>query len=323
MTKFPAAVSIAPLGNGAAVVAFDIGGTDIKAALFDQSGAMLGTTRVPTPHRGADTVEAVMQQIVELTDGFAAEFPLVQPRGAGLIAPGLVDDDKGIAIQAANLQWVNAPFKRLAEARLSMPASFSHDVRAAGEAEFQLGAARPYTDVAIIVIGTGIAASLFIGGRTHSAGGYAGELGHSIIDPIGEQCACGSTGCLETIASAGAIVRRYERMTGVQVTGAKAVIARAADGDLRAKAIWSDALDALAVSIAQLAAVLAPEAIVIGGGLAQAGDALLVPLRARVQDLLSFQRHPVLVAASIGENAGLLGAALRARAMVSAAGAAS
>ena len=320
MTNFPAAVSIEPLGDGAAVVAFDIGGTDIKAALFDASGAMLGLTRVPTPHRGVHTVDAVMQEIAELTAGFAADFPLVQPLAVGLIAPGIVDDDRGIGIHAANLQWADAPFKHLAEKRLGMPASFSHDVRAAGEAEFRLGAALPYRDVAVVVIGTGIAASLFIGGRPHSAGGYAGELGHSIVDPAGELCACGSTGCLETIASAGAIVRRYERATGSKLPGAKEIIERARNGDSEAQSIWNDALDALALSIAQLAAVLAPEAIVIGGGLAQAGDALLVPLRTRVDNLLSFQRLPVVVAASIGENAGLLGAALHARAAAVAAG---
>lgn len=320
MTISAAPVAIKRLGDGAAVVAFDIGGTDIKAALFDASGAMLGLTRVPTAHRGAHTVEAVMQQIGELTAGFAVEFPLVRPQAAGLIAPGLVDDDRGIGIHAANLQWTDAPFKRLAEERLGIPASFSHDVRAAGEAEFRLGAAQPYRDVAIIVIGTGIAASLFIGGRAHSAGGYAGELGHSIIDPAGQSCACGSTGCLETIASAGAIVRRYEAMTGVKLPGAKAVIARAVDGDATAESIWSEALDALALGIAQLAAVLAPEAIVIGGGLAQAGDVLFDPLRARLSALLSFQRHPLVTGASLGENAGLLGAALRARAAAAAGG---
>lgn len=309
-----------PLGRGVAVVAFDIGGTDIKAALFDTSGAMLGLTRVPTPHVGTNTVAAVMQLVVELTARFAVDFPFVVARAVGLIAPGLVDDEQGIGIHAANLQWTDAPFKLFAEARLDMPASFSHDVRAAGEAEFQLGAARPFQDVAIIVIGTGIAASLFLGGRPHSAGGYAGELGHSIVDTAGELCACGSSGCLETIASAGAIVRRYERAVGVKPTGAKEVIARAAAGDTTAQHIWADALDALALSIAQLAAVLAPEAIVIGGGLAQAGDALFIPLRERVENLLSFQRHPVLVAASIGENAGLLGAALRARAAAAAVG---
>lgn len=302
-----------PLGDGDAVIAIDVGGTDTKAALFDGSGRMLGLSRTPTPLDGVRTASAVIARVHELSRSFAADFPHVTPRAVGLLAPGLVDDEAGIGILATNLHWSNVPFKHLTEDLVGLPTSFTHDVRAAGEAEFRLGAGRPYRDLVVMVIGTGIAASLFIDGHAHTGGGYAGEIGHSIVDPNGPVCACGSRGCLETIASAGAIARRYEERTGVRPTGARDVLARAAAGDATAEQIWGEALDALALSIAQLAAVLAPEAVVIGGGLAQAGERLFVPLRQRVDALLSFHRRPVLVPALIGENAGLLGAALRAR----------
>jgi glucokinase len=308
------------LGAGSAVVAFDVGGTDTKAALFDTTGRMLGLSRTATPHRGAGTAEAVLELVQDLTIRFAGDFPEVAPIAAGLIAPGLVDDDRGIGIQATNLEWKDVPFKQLAEARLHIPASFSHDVRAAGEAEYRLGAARPYRDVVVIVIGTGIAGSIVIGGLAHVAGGYAGEIGHSIVDPAGEKCVCGARGCLETVASAGAIARRYSLATGTRPAGARDVLERAQVGDTVARRIWDEALDALALSIAQLTAFLAPEAIVIGGGLAQAGDVLFVPLRERVNALLSFHRRPALVPAMFGENAGLIGAALRARDLVRDAG---
>ena len=306
-----------PLGNGPAVIAVDVGGTDTKAALFDQSGRMLGLSRTPTPHDGAGTALAVIGKVQELTLQFAADFPGVHPQAVGLLAPGVVDDDAGIGILSANLQWSNVPFKQLTEDLVHLPTTFSHDVRAAGEAEFRLGAARPYRNVVVLVIGTGIAGSLFINGRAHTGGGYAGEIGHSIVDPAGPVCGCGARGCLESIASAGALVRRYTELTGIRPSGAREVLALAQAGDAAAAAIWSDALDALALSIAQLAAVLAPEAVVIGGGLAQSGDRLFVPLRERVHALLSFHRRPVILPASIGENAGLLGGALRARDLVS------
>ncbi|GAA3859760.1 ROK family protein [Leifsonia kafniensis] len=302
-----------PLGDGDAVIAIDVGGTDTKAALFDESGQMLGLSRTPTPLDGANTATSVITRVHELTQQFAVDFPGVSPRAVGLLAPGLVDDDAGIGILSTNLHWSNVPFKQLTEQLVQLPTTFTHDVRAAGEAEFRLGAGRPYRDLVVMVIGTGIAASLFVDGHAHTGGGYAGEIGHAIVDPNGPVCACGSRGCLETIASAGAIARRYEERTGVRPTGARDVLARAADGDVAAEQIWSEALDALALSIAQLAAVLAPEAVVIGGGLAQAGDTLFVPLRERVDALLSFHRRPAIVPALIGENAGLLGAALRAR----------
>jgi glucokinase len=219
-------------------------------------------------------------------------------------------------VLSTNLHWSNVPFKQLTEDLIHLPTTFSHDVRAAGEAEFRLGAARPYRNVVVLVIGTGIAGSLFINGRAHTGAGYAGEIGHAIVNPNGPLCGCGSRGCLETVASAGAIVRRYEEVTGIRLGGAREVLALAHSGDPAASLIWREALDALALSIAQLAAVLAPEAIVIGGGLAQAGERLFGPVRARVDALLSFHRRPVIVPASIGENAGLLGAALRARDLV-------
>lgn len=303
-----------PLGPGINVAAFDVGGTDMKAALFDSSGLMLGLCRTPTPHRGTETAEAVLERVEELLAGFRRSFPHVRPGGIGLIAPGLVDDDRGIARTSVNLDWRDVPFRQLLEDRLHLPASFSHDVRAAGEAEFQLGAARGLGTVIIIIIGTGIAASVIVDGRAHVAGGFAGEVGHSIVDPQGERCACGARGCLETVGSAGAISRRYAEATGQDPVGAREVLALAAAGDLSARRIWNEALDALALGIAQLTAILAPEAVVIGGGLAEAGDALFLPLRERIDALLSFHRRPLVLPALIGENAGLIGAALRARA---------
>ena len=310
--------AVLSLGIGPAVMAIDIGGTDLKAALVDSAGHLLGLRREPTPHDGPDTAQAVLRRVKELAGEFARDYPLVAPVAAGLIAPGLVDDERGIAIQAVNLDWKDVPFRLLAEDLLSIPCAFSHDARAAGEAEFQLGAARHFRDVVVVVIGTGIAASIFIDGRVHSAGGYAGELGHSILDTTGQLCACGARGCLETVASAGAMVRRYRSETGVALTGADEVIEKAEAGDEIARRIWTDTLDALALSIVQFTAVLAPEAVVIGGGLAQAGDRLFVPLRERLHVLFSFHRRPLIVPALLGENAGLLGAALRARARLDA-----
>ncbi|GAB3121370.1 ROK family protein [Glaciibacter psychrotolerans] len=302
-----------PLGPGQAVLAIDVGGTDTKAALFDSTGTMLGLSRTPTPLCGTGTADAVLHRVRELRMQFATDFPDVPPHALGMLAPGLVDDDRGIGVLSANLHWSNIPFTQLAQDLLRLPTTFSHDVRAAGEAEFRLGAGRGYQNLVVLVIGTGIAGSLFIDGHAYSAGGFAGEIGHAIVDPLGPVCVCGSRGCLEAIASAGAIARRYHDRTGIKPDGARDVLLRSHSGDPDAAAVWNEALDALAVSIAQLAAILAPEAIVIGGGLAQAGDALVVPLRERVDALLSFHRRPVLLPAMLGENAGLLGAALRAR----------
>ncbi len=237
----------------------------------------------------------------------------MRPVAAAMSVPGLVDERAGVGIFASNLGWRDAPLRALAERELGLPVAVRHDVRAASEAEYRLGAATPYGDVVVLVIGTGIASGLVLDGRLHTGGGFAGEIGHALSDPEGERCACGATGCLETISSAGAIARRYRAASGIAVPGALEVLEAAAAGDVHAVRIWDDALRALAEQLARLVAVLAPEAIVIGGGLAQAGPALFDPLGERLDALLSFHRRPVLLPARLGDDAGLLGTALAAR----------
>lgn len=309
------------LGVGEAVLAFDVGGTDMKSALVDRHGRLLGLRRTPTPRGGDDPAGAIVAALATLAREHLADAPDVHPVAAGVSVPGLVDERSGVGIFASNLGWRNAPIRDLAERALGLPVAFGHDVRAAGDAEHRLGAAQGYGDVVVLAIGTGIASSLVLGGRPYAGGGFAGELGHALSDPHGERCACGAVGCLETIASAGAIARRYTAASGVPVRGAREVLAAAEAGDADAGRIWDDAITALAEALARLVAILAPEAVVIGGGLAQAGTALFGPLGERLDALLSFHRRPVLLHARLGDDAGLLGTALAARDLADSVGA--
>lgn len=306
--------AVRALGTGSPVLAFDVGGTDIKSALFDADGRALGLRRTPTPTPTADgdRTSAVLDRLEVLATQLRDEHRGVTPRAAGLVVPGIVDAAAGIGVFASNMGWRDAPLRALAAERLGLPVAFDHDVRAASWAEHELGGARAYDDAVILVIGTGIAGALLIGGRPYTAGGYAGEIGHSPIAD-GPACPCGARGCLEAVASAGAIARRYRDATGTAPDGAKDVIARAAAGDRVAADIWDSALDALTLSLAQLTAVVAPEAVVIGGGLSRAGGVLFDELRTRLAARLSFHRLPALVPAELSGNAGLIGAALRAR----------
>lgn len=308
----PAATGAPALGGGTPVLAFDVGGTDVKSALFDAEGRAIGLRRTPTPTGSGDRTPLILDHLHALARELIADHPDVVPRAAGLVVPGIVDPQAGIGVFASNLGWHDAPLRELASARLGLPVAFDHDVRAASWAERMLGGARGYADAVVLVIGTGIAGALLIGGTPYTAGGYAGEIGHSPIAD-GPVCPCGARGCLEAVASAGAIVRRYRAATGITPDGAKEVIARAAAGDAVAAEIWDSALDALALSLAQLTAVVAPEAVVIGGGLSRAGEPFFDELRRRLADRLSFHRVPALVPAQLSGNAGLLGAALRAR----------
>jgi glucokinase len=302
------------------VVACDVGGTGIKAGLVDVAGRVHHARTVPTPAVDGDgdaTAKAVLDRVAGLVDDLrwaAGEGSWDGPAGIGVVVPGLVDAAAGVARYAENLGWRDVPFgARLGEIT-GLPVAFDHDVRAAGAAEQQLGAGRGHRDVAFVPIGTGIAAALVLDGRPYAGGGWAGEIGHIDVGS-GLPCPCGSRGCLETVASAAAIARRYTERSGRPVAGALDVAGRlgadTGDGDADARAVWAEAVDALAFVLAVTAAVAAPELIIIGGGLSGAGEVLLEPLRRGVAARVTPpQRHPELVRAVLGEQAGLLGAAL-------------
>lgn len=299
------------------MLSFDIQRTETTAALFDEHGTMRGLTRSPMPNTTSNVVGATVDQVEALTQRFSRDFPDVSPTAVGLIAPGIVDDDEGIAVLSADLRWANVPYRKLAEDRLRLPCSFSNDIRAAGAAEFELGAARPFKNVVVLRLGARIAASMYVHGQMYDGGGFAGGLGHSIVNPHGARCTCGSSGCLHTVASSGGLVERYAELTDSasdSVTSDE-VLERARNGDTAANTVWGNALDALALVVSQISAVLAPEAVIVGGGLAQADEEFFEPLHKRVNCLLSFHRRPLLLPPLLDRNAGLIGAALRARAL--------
>lgn len=303
--------------SGQAVLAVDVGGTDLKAGLLTENGRLTPVARRPTPRDPADPGTAIVDAVAQLASVFrtaGSQFDAI-----GVTVPGIVDEQAGVGIASTNLGWKDFAFSARLSAATGLPVAVSHDVRAAGSAEHRLGAARGATDAAVVTIGTGVAAALIVQGRLYRGRGYAGEIGHSIVLAGGPECRCGKHGCLEAVGSARAIVERYGALSGDEVSGASDVIARADARDPHAILVWSEALDALAGGLAQLSAVLAPEVIVIGGGLSEAGDILLEPLRNRVNALRPAGGAPAIRRAQLGQDAGIWGAALAARDMLSAA----
>ncbi len=301
------------LGPGDAVLAFDVGGTHVKSALVDSAGRILGVRRDATRRDAAHPGEAVAAQLAEIGEELRASTTTVCPVAAGVSVPGIVDEAARRAILSSNLGWRDAPIYELTTAALALPVAFGHDVRGAGAAELRLGAARGRSDAIVVTIGTGIAATIIVGGSVHAGGGYAGEIGHMVVDSAGVPCGCGGRGCLETVSSAAAIARRYTEATGTPVTGAHEVVERIGSGDAAASAVWDEAVAALGDQLQRLCAALSPEVVVIGGGLATAGELLLGPLRDRLAADASLQRRPDVVPSELGPDAGLIGAALAAR----------
>src|SRR4051794_37763217 len=197
------------------VVALDVGGTGIKCALVDPAGRVRHSERHATGReRGPD---AVVATILEIADGLArtADSAGLRPEAVGIVVPGVIDEATGTAVWSANLGFREVPLKDLVSQRLGLPAALGHDVRAGGLAEARLGAGRGYRHVLFVPIGTGIAAAHVVDGKVFTgAHGAAGELGHVVVRPEGPVCGCGQRGCLEALASASAVARRYAERAG-------------------------------------------------------------------------------------------------------------
>ncbi|WP_084715094.1 ROK family protein [Streptacidiphilus rugosus] len=268
-------------------------------------GSVLHTAAAETgAERGPD---AVVENILTLAGTLAARH---RPVAAGIAVPGVVDETTGVCVFAAHLGWRDVPVQRWLEEELGLPVALGHDVRAGGLAEARLGAGRGCRSFLYVPVGTGIAAAILLDGRTLRGGhGGAGELGHLVVRPGGDACRCGNRGCLETVASASAIARRYREAAGDAVT-ADQVALLAREGDPVAAGIWREAVDALADGLAAGATLLDPRRIVLGGELARTGPALFDPLRAALAQRLTFQTVPEVTAAALGRRAGSLGAGL-------------
>ncbi len=289
------------------VAALDVGGTSIKGWLVDASGRPVAELAEPTPvgEGPRATVDAVRRAAVALVER-GGPYEVV---AAGVVVPGIVDAQAGIARYSANIGWRDVPMRALVRADLGLPVVLDHDVRAAALAERVLGAARGVDDCAIVVIGTGIAAVLVMGGReVHGSRGQAGELGHVPVYPGGEACGCGRRGCLEAYASAGAIERRYVR-AGRPRSTAKQVAAEVGTDPVAAR-VWREAVDALATALVTSITLEDPSLIILSGGLAEAGDALLVPVRAAVDAQAGTPMSALVRLSPLRSAAGRLGAAI-------------
>ena len=287
------------------VVAVDVGGTEIKSGLVNSSFEVVSTLTMPTPKMdstGAETVKAISAIINEFQS-------LQEIQAIGLAVPGALDESTGTSRWSGNLMWRNLPIRKLLEDAINIQVAFGHDVRTAALAEIKAGAAKNARNAIFIPVGTGIAAALFIDGEIRSIDGYAGEIGHINVGGNFE-CVCGKTGCLEAVSSTLAISKAYESKSGISGRTTEEIFKLVLMGDKVANAVWHDATVGLARASELLITILAPEIIVYGGGLSNAGETLLKPLHEYLDSALTFQRKPKLEIAHFGSKAGTIGCAM-------------
>ncbi|MFI5978030.1 ROK family protein [Streptomyces sp. NPDC051452] len=297
------------------VIALDVGGTGMKAALVGDDGALLHRARRATGReRGPDAViEAILDFAAEL-HAYGLEHYARPAAAAGIAVPGIVDEERGTAVYAANLGWRDVPLRDLLAARLGMPVALGHDVRTGGLAEGRIGAGRGTDRFLFVPLGTGIAGAIGLDGRVEAgAHGFAGEIGHIVVRPGGTPCPCGQRGCLERYASASAVSEAWAAAGGNPEADAADCAKAVACGDPDAVRIWQVAVDALADGLVTALTLLDPRTLIIGGGLAEAGEVLFEPLRDAVRRRVTFQKLPAIVPAALGDTAGCLGAGLLAQ----------
>ncbi len=309
-------------------VGFDIGGTKLAAAVVDESGTMLATTRRPTPWNDPDHIADAVGEIVA---EFRTDFEIT---AVGVGAAGWVDIGRSSIVFAPNLAWRHEPFREQIHKRVAdLPIVIENDANAAAWGEYRFGAGEHEPDMVLLTIGTGIGCGLLLGGSLHRGRyGAAGEPGHLRVVPEGRLCGCGNRGCLEQYCSGTALVRdarelaanspgRAQRMIGlaggdVAAIDGPVVTQAAKEGDSAALQCFAEIGRWLGYGLAGLATVLDPGRFVIGGGVAEAGPLLIDTARSTYARSVSGHDYRSLadvVPTALGADAGVIGAADLAR----------
>jgi len=268
-------------------IGVDLGGTNLRIAGVDEQGALVEkVTLVTKVARGRDAVIGDMCDAIQhIADKYKNSAPLL---GIGIGVPGIIDMQTGLVRESPNLpDWVDYPARAAIEQRLKTVVILENDANVAALGEKWLGAAKDYSDVAMLTLGTGVGGGLVLGGKIwQGANGMAGELGHTTVEPNGHPCGCGNRGCLEQYASATAVVRMAREAIAnngasplAQAAGsdpefsAKSIYNLAIQGDEDARRIFRYVGRCLGIVLSSLVNSLNLPIYVIGGGVSSAWEA--------------------------------------------------
>ena len=309
-------------------IGVDVGGTKVLGGVVDEFGAVLKTARRDTPREGG---KALTQAIADVARELMSDFAI---DSVGVSAAGFVSSDRKTMLATPNIAgWNGVDLDSDLTALIGLPVVIENDANAAAWGEARFGAGRGKDQMLMMTIGTGIGGGIVVNGDLYrGAFGIAAEIGHIRVVPDGHLCGCGARGCFEQYASGNALLRLAREAIAASpdiarnllsrgdgtidgLTG-KAITEAAGDGDAVALAAFNTTGQWLGAGIATLSVILDPECVVIGGGVIDAGEILLAPTRAALERYMPFAgRHPYpeIIAASMGNEAGLVGVADLAR----------
>lgn len=308
-------------------IGVDVGGTKIAAGVVDPNGEILAKVRISTPATTADSVEdGIVTAVLELSGAHPVS-------AVGVAVPGFVDARRTTLRFTPNLPMRDRPLQAAIGPRVGLPVVVENDANAAAWGEFRFGGGRGVADVVLLTVGTGLGGGVVLDGRLlRGSYGVAGEFGHVRIVPGGLPCGCGNSGCWEQYTSGRALIRNARALARADpalaarllelsggdpdAIGGRMVTRAAREGDPAAIGLYSEVGRWLGEGIADIANVLDPAVVVIGGGVSESGDLLLGPARTAYLAALSaasHRPHLEIKAAELGNDAGLIGAADLAR----------
>ena len=314
--------------SSALTIGIDIGGTKVLGGIVDNAGVVSATARRDTPKTGG---EDLYLQICEVIKELRSKSEV---SGIGVSCAGIISSDRRTVISAPNISnWKDIKLADRLEREFSLPVVVENDANAAMWAEYSFGAAKGFNPVMFFIIGTGMGGGFVVDKKLYrGAYGIGAEFGHMKIQSGGILCGCGSKGCIEQYASGSALMRYAQELvlespkdgkdllafgdgTASGLTGG-ALTKAAQNGNQLALNAFEKCADWLGSAIASYTLLLDPEAIVIGGGVIEAGEIFLAPVRDAMNKYMPFadtHPSPKIIAAKFGNNAGLIGAAVLVR----------
>ncbi|MBQ1675374.1 MAG: ROK family glucokinase [Oscillospiraceae bacterium] len=305
-------------------IGIDLGGTNIAVGVVNERHEIVSHTSVPTlAHRSPEAVIADMGHAVQAALDQAG-ITAADCASIGVGSPGTCDSDRGVVVRAYNLGWYEVPVCQMLTERFGIPARLSNDANCAALAEYVAGAGAGCRNMVLITLGTGVGGGIIIDGKIYAGMRSAGaELGHTVLVLDGEPCTCGRRGCWEAYASATALIRQTGQAAlahpesllasiPAQDINGRTAFDAAEQGDATARAVVARYCEYVAAGLTDLVNALAPERILLGGGISRQGESLLGPVREYVAAHCFGQRQgaiPVIAEAKLGNEAGIIGAA--------------
>ena len=306
-------------------IGIDIGGTSIKGAAVDSNGRVYD--KFSMPFVKGEPGEVTIRKLADLVKEYiAAQHLEGKIAGIGIGSPGTLDVEHGIVNYANNLGWDELPVAELMQETLPYDVRLTNDANAAALGEAKFGAGKSYETVIMLTLGTGVGGGIIINGKLFEGNqGKGGELGHTVVQVDGEPCTCGRKGCLEAYGSATALIRETKKAMlsnkrslmwkispEIELVGGRVVFEAVAQGDKSAIKVLNNYIKYLGEGILNYCNIFRPNVIVLSGGIANAGDALFVPLNEYIKERnYGYKATPEVkvVPAELGYDSGKIGAA--------------